>query len=402
MPFDARPLWLFFLITLALLAAGCDAFSDVSAPSPRDRLVGEWVIERQVGTYEVVTNAEQTVLDPDAKATGAMTLQGGWYDDGRSRPIDEQLQYVRHTARPIYQGDGRAILISTDPVQNFETVRHGEDEGFVVQLSDVYDIQRYVFEPDGYLEGELVASYYEQYSGSPNLARDSLSAAPLPSAPLASSEPRLTLPALPFIPAEDGADTLHVDGQLRPAVRHISSRVSTEVDVERTPRDVLERQRITYTFTTRDSVFVTATVDGDTLRTAGTWQVEGDTLRIQQDDDTSTARIDLQPGHDGSPASLRMAFKDPLCRPDDAACHEFYEYTFGLDDGSLVRGTWTLVNDLVEVPTPNNASTRAARPSTPPGTVAKRTCSQVDQQLALCEPLYLLRGGVRSLRPTPH
>lgn len=399
MPRSARSLWLLVLAGLAPFAIGCDSFSDASAPSPRDRLMGEWVIERQVGTYEVITNAEQTVLDPDAEATGAMTLQGGWYDRGRSRPVDEQLQYVRHTARPIYQGDGRAILISTDPVQTFETVRHGEDEGFAVQLSDVYDIQQYVFEPDGYLEGEVVSSYYEQFPGSPNLARDALSAAPLLSAPLASSEPLLTLSALPFVPPETGADTLYVDGQLRPAVQRIPSGVPTSVDVERTPRDVLDRQRITYTFTVRDSVFVTATVGGDTLRTAGTWQVEGDTLRIQQGDDTSIARVDLQPAHNGSPASLRMTFRDPLCPPDDAACRAFYEYTFGLKTGSLVRGTWGLINTLVAVPTPDNASTRAARPSARPHTMAVQTCSAADPRPASCEAASLLRGGMRPLRP---
>ena len=400
MHFDPRPLWLFILIGLMPIAAGCDTFSDASSPAPRDRLLGTWVIERQVGAYEVVTNAEQTVLDPDAEATSTMTLQGGWHDDGRSRPVDERLRYVRHTARPIYQGDGRAIVISTDPVQNFESVRRGEDEGFAVQLSDVYDIQQHVFEPDGYLEGEVVSSYYEQFSGSPNLAGDTLSAAPLLSAPLGSSAPLLALQALPFSSAEDGADTLYVSGTLRPAVRRIPPGVPTGIDVERTPREVLDRQRITYTFTARDSVFVRATVDGDTLRTVGTWQVDGDTLRLQQGDDTATARIDLPSGHDSSPARLRMTFTDPLCRPDDAACHTFYEYTFGLKAGSLVRGTWEFVNNLVAAPITDHAAS-AARPSTPPRTAAKRTCSPGDQQPALCEPVDLLRGGVRLLRPMP-
>ena len=85
---DTRPLWLFVLFGLAPFFIGCDSLSDADSPSPRDRLVGTWVIEGQTETYQVVTNADQTVLDPDAEATGTMTLRGRWLYEGRYRAVD--------------------------------------------------------------------------------------------------------------------------------------------------------------------------------------------------------------------------------------------------------------------------------------------------------------------------
>lgn len=300
----------------------------------------------------------------------------------------------------MYQGTGRAILVSTDPIQRFETVQDGEDEGFAVRISDVYDTQQYAYEPDGYLEGELVSSDYQEFPGTPDLARDTLSAAPLLPAPLDSSEPVLSLTALPFLPAEGGADTLYVDGQLRPTVQRIRSGVPTPVEEETTSRQVLNQRRITYTFTKQDSFFVTAVVDGDTLQTAGTWQVEGDSLRLEHEQETAVAQFDVQLGRDESSARLRTIFQEPLCSTADSECRTFYEYTFGLEVGSIDRGTWEIRNNLEAVPTTDDAANRATRPYGRSQPTKKQACAEKHKRkTALCETPNLFRGDTPTLRP---
>ena len=382
----------FGAFVLVLVASGCDTFSSGSEEDDlRDRLVGTWVIEEQVGTYLITTDAPQMILDPDVPGQGTMTLSGRWNDyNAPSRFVDEPLLYARHTARPIYQGYGPALLLSTAPIQNVESVRTGEDDGFVVQLSDVYDRQRNVFTPDGFLEGIITTSYYEQYPGRPELIPDTVLSDPLPPLP-PLSRPAVQLNDLPFAQKFVGSDTVRVGGTLRPAVQTIPAGVETAVDAERTPAADLARQKITYTFTENDSVYVSAAVNGDTLRISGAWEVSRDTLRIWQGTDTTTALLDLQRGIAGPGSEWRMTFEDPLCTPDDTACRTFYEYTFGLAAGTLRSGTWRRVNDLA----PNTPSASKQVRTTDPGP----SCQEKSVKPALCDRTHLLRGGAPELRP---
>lgn len=382
-------------VLVVLLVSGCDAFSGSSTPGPRGRLVGEWVIERQTGTYFIETDAMQTVLDPDAAAPGSMALLGVWSDfDTPDRVLDEPLRYARHTARPVYQGHGPGLLLSTKPIQTLETVGSGEDNGFAVRLSDVYHRQQNTFKPDGFLEGIIETSYYQQYPGRLEVASETLSSDPLPTVPL-TARPTISLDSLPFAPKFTGADTAYVAGTLQPRVQTIPVGVETPVDTERTPSNDLERQQITYRFTEDDSVYVSATVNGDTLRIEGEWATRHDTLRIWQETDTTTALIDFQPGVGGPASELRMTFNDPLCAEGDDDCRTFYEHTFGLEPGVLRGGTWRQINHLIP-----GASTAAAKRDARSSTNHPAVCTGTDAVPPLCTRHHLLQGGAPQLRPS--
>jgi hypothetical protein len=356
--------------------------------------VGEWVVEGQTGTYFVETDVKQTVLDPDVRASSSMTLLGVWSDFGTpDRMLDEPLRYARHTARPVYQGHGPGILLSTEPIQTLKTVDSGEDGGFAVRLSDVYDRQQNTFEPDGFLEGIIETSYYQQYPGRLEVASETLSSDPLPTVPL-TSRPTISLDSLPFAPKFAGADTAYAAGILQPQVQTIPVGVETPVDTERTPYEDLERQQITYRFTEDDSVYVSAIVNSDTLRIGGEWATRQDTLRIWQGTDTTTALIDFEPRSDGPATELEMTFNDPLCTEGDDDCRSFYEYTFGLEPGVLRGGTWRRINNLIP-----RSSTTTEKRNKRSSMSRQDACIERDAALPLCTRHHLLQGGAPQLRP---
>jgi hypothetical protein len=399
MCFDIRsPLLLLVVapVLVAVLVSGCDAVSsNEDAPTLRDQLVGQWIIEHQTGTYRITSEVAQTVLDPDESADGSLTLSGRWDDAGPHQYVDEDLHYARHGAISAHDGYRPTLLLSTAPIQNVEAVKTGKDKGFVVELRDVYDRQQNVFRPDGFLEGEIQTSYYEQYPGRPELASETLSAAPLPTPPL-SAPVDVQISDLPFAHKYAGSDTIQVDGTLRLPTQTLAPDTETIVDVERTSSDRLARRRITYDFRENDSLFVSSVFDGDTLRIAGTWALRGDTLQLRGEEETEAALLTMTPGEETGKAKVYMQFDDPLCRSDDTDCFSFYEHTFGLRAGTLKGGTWRLENRLV--PASESFTSRADRSKSICGVAPS---SAADRGPGPCEARTLLRGaGAPPLMPS--
>lgn len=388
-----------FALVFLLVMSGCDFLTDRSdTEDPRDQLIGSWVIEKQVLTYLIVTDTEQTVLDPDAPAEGTMTLGGAWVDsDSPDRLLNEPLKYVRHGVRPIYGGYGPSVLFSTAPIQSLETVRTGRDEGIAVQLSDVYDDQQNIWTPDGYLEGIIETSFYQQYPGHLRIANQTLSADLLPDLPLIAS-PTVRLDSLPFVSNLVGSDTAFVVGTLEPATQTIPPGVETVVDTERTSTHKLDRREVTYTFTEDDSLTVAATANGSRLQLEAEWALEGDTLRIWEERDTTTVIIDFELGAEGAATGLKMRFDDPLCGSGDTTCRTFYEYAFGLAEGTLREGTGRITNDLVpkaESPASEQQALVLKREDRASACAEENTASDI-----FCNNRYLFQGGAPQLRPS--
>lgn len=371
-----------FLLTLS----GCDS-SGPTGPTPRDRLVGTWVIEQQDRTYSVESSEAQTVLDPNAPASGTLTLEGTWEDVNRAEYVDVSMSYVRHEAVRTRDGYAGGYIASTHPVETIESLSRRPAGVFAVQLSDVYNTDTYEFQPDGRLEGEIWASDTERFPGRPGLTTDTASADALPRTPI-GADPALAASNLGFTPSLSGTDTLRLSGRLELATQRVPSNQRTQVDVERTPPARLSEQQITYRFTANDSVFVSALANGDTLRTAGTWSVEGDTLRLSEDGEALTARIDGLPGDDSGGEPFQLIFEDPLCETGGDDCRRFYEEFFGLAAGTLRDGRTQLTNRLVP------ADDDRAMSSASFGAGGARASSKTDSRTTL------LRGfAPRSLRP---
>lgn len=374
-----------FLLTLS----GCDS-SGPTGPTPRDRLVGTWVIEQQDRTYSVESSEAQTVLDPNAPASGTLTLEGTWKDVNRAEYVDVSMSYVRHEAVRTRDGYAGGYIASTHPVETIESLSRRPDGVFAAQLSDVYDTDTYTFQSDGRLEGEIWASDTDRFSGSPSLTTDTASADALPGQPL-GADPELIASDLGFTPNLTGTDTLRLSGRLHSLpTQRVPASQRTQVDVERTPPARLAEQQITYRFANNDSVFVTALYRGDTLRTAGTWSVEGDTLRFMEYGEVMTARVDGRPGDGSEGEALQFVFEDPLCEPRGDDCRQYYEKQFGLADGTLQEGRTQLTNRLDPVDDDRAMSSASF------GAGGARASSKTDSRTTL------LRGfAPRSLRPAP-
>lgn len=330
-------------------------------PTLQDRLVGTWVIEQQERTYSVESSEAQTVLDPNTPASGTMTLKGTWEDVDRADQIDVAISYVRHEASRTPDGYAGGYIASNRPVETIDALSRRPDGVFAVQLSDVFNTDTYVFQPDGRLEGEVWASNTERFSGSPSLTTDSASADVLPQQPIGTDPEDLTASNLGFTPNLTGTDTLRLDGHLQLPTQLVPANRRTQVDIERTPAARLAEQQITYRFASNDSVFVSALSNGDTLRAVGTWSIEGDTLRLLEDGEAMNARIDglSSDGTGGGP--FRLAFDDPLCDTGDDDCRRFYEEFFGLADGTLRDGQTRLTNTLARVKDDRAASATSSR-----------------------------------------
>lgn len=375
---------------IAALLAGCDA-SGPNSPTPRDRLLGTWVIEQQDRTYSVTSTQAQTVLDPNVPASGTMTLEGTWEDVDQATYVDASMAYVRHAAERVYDGYAGGYIVSTHPVETIESLNQRPDGVFAVQLADVFDTDTYAFQPDGRLEGEVWASDTERFPGSPSLTTDTASADALPRQPL-GAEPELIAADLGFTPNLTGTDTLRLSGRLSllPTQR-VPANQTTQVDMERTPEARLAEQQITYRFVDNDSVFVTALLRGDTLRTAGTWSVEDDTLRMLEDGEAFTARIDGLPGDGSGDEPFRFVFEDPLCESRDDDCRQYYEKQFGLADGTLRDGRTRLTNRLAPVDDDRAGSAASFAAE------ASRAASKSDSRMSLLQGF----APKPSLRPSP-
>jgi len=360
MPLVSRFLATFLLLGIFLLTlSGCDS-SGPTGPTPRDRLIGTWVIEQQDRTYSVAASEAQTVLDPNAPAAGSMTLKGTWEDVDQAAFVDASMAYVRHEAVRTRDGYAGGYIVSTHPVETIESLSRRPDGVFAVQLSDVYDADTFVFQPDGRLEGEIWASNTDRFPGSPALTTDTASADALPRQPI-GTDPELIASDLGFTPNLTGTDTLRLSGRLSPLpTQRVPVNQWTQVDVERTPQTRLVGQQVTYRFAANDSVFVSALSNGDTLRTAGTWSVEGDTLQLSEDGEITVARIDGLPDNGSQGEALRLVFEDPLCEPRDNDCRRFYEEQFGLANGTLHDGRTRLTNRLAPADEGRAASAAAS------------------------------------------
>jgi len=375
-----------FLLTLS----GCDS-SGPTGPTPRDRLIGTWVIEQQDRTYSVAASEAQTVLDPNAPAAGSMTLKGTWEDVDQAAYVDASMAYVRHAAEQVNDGYAGGYIVSTHPVETIESLNQRPDGVFAVQLADVFDTDTYAFQPDGRLEGEVWASDTERFPGSPSLTTDTASADALPRQPI-GTDPELIAADLGFTPNLTGTDTLRLSGRLHQLpTQRVPANQTTQVDVERTPQARLAEQQITYRFVDNDSVFVTALLRGDTLRTAGTWSVEGDTLRFFENGEAVTARVEGLPGEGSGGEPFRFVFEDPLCEPRDDDCRQYYENQFGLADGTLRDGRTRLINRLA--PADEDRAATAASSAAE----ASRAASKSDSRMSLLQGF----APKPSLRPSP-
>lgn len=160
-------------------------------------------------------------------------------------------------------------------------------------------------------------------------------------------------------------DTLRVDGELQPATQTLPAGDTVDVDVEHTHSSWLDQRQYTYTFRPDGSALLRlrSFASNERLEMAATWRVDGDTLTLTDEESTLKAEFRIEDGR------LRLQFQPkPLCartiaNRDTTSCRRFYEKMFGMQSGTLQRGTFRRVNRLV--PSDKRAGRRRKRAPRP-------------------------------------